>query len=335
MQRTALAATVVSAAQAALLLLGGAQPAWAVDNTAPSRAEPVSVGVPFKAVTPNSGPDLWRLNHVVAPGERLQIAVDNTQGSERLTVCVIGPTDDFGYDSEVNAACGGDSTALGVVREGRSARLTLTYQRAAGQPILRFSSYFDRVTAYNATVEAVLPPVPPVPPDSDNDGVPDAVDACPDLSGPPTTGCPDRDADGVPDSTDQCVSTPGPPSAAGCPDEDGDGVPSASDRCPTVPGPGPTGCPPPPPKCKVERSKIRRGHSLPITCTRLASGTRMEIRWYRVTSRSKHATRQRSVYVTLRSGRARVPSTRRPRGEYRVSLWHAGSKLTSRSIRVR
>lgn len=58
-------------------------------------------------------------------------------------------------------------------------------------------------------------------PDSDNDGVCDAQDKCPDtpegikVDG---AGCPlDSDADGVPDSIDECPTIQGPPTNNGCP----------------------------------------------------------------------------------------------------------------------
>lgn len=57
--------------------------------------------------------------------------------------------------------------------------------------------------------------------DSDNDGVCDAQDKCPDtpegmkVDG---SGCPlDSDNDGVPDTIDQCPTIPGPPTNNGCP----------------------------------------------------------------------------------------------------------------------
>lgn len=321
---------------AAMLALVSATPASAINNTAPSRAVVISVGTPFSAVQPNAGADLWRLDRSVAPGERFQIAIDNTRGEDDLTVCVIGPTDDFGYDAEVEAACDTSrSTAVGEVNEGRSARLTLTYQRGAGQPLLRFSSASDRVTTYSATVEAVIPPPPPVPPDTDDDGVPDDGDACPSLVGPAPGGCPDRDSDGVPDPTDQCSGVAGPASGGGCPDRDGDGVRDEDDQCSTVPGPGPSGCPPPRPRCKVQTKRVKRGRSLTGVCSGLPNGARLEARWYRVTSRSRRATKVRSVYVTVTANRIRVPTTKRRRGSYRVSLWRDGSKLGSSSVRVR
>lgn len=80
--------------------------------------------------------------------------------------------------------------------------------------------------------------------DSDGDGVPDTYDKCPDT--PPgvvvdADGCPlDSDGDGVPDSRDKCPDTPEGVivNADGCPlDSDGDGVPDGIDQCPgTLPG---------------------------------------------------------------------------------------------------
>lgn len=94
------------------------------------------------------------------------------------------------------------------------------------------------------------------PPDSDNDGIPDNLDACPDLAedkdnfedkdGCPEAAEPDRDNDGVPDRLDLCPDTPGLQEYDGCPDKDGDQVPDNVDKCPDVPGPADRqGCPPP------------------------------------------------------------------------------------------
>jgi len=87
-------------------------------------------------------------------------------------------------------------------------------------------------------------------PDRDHDGIPDAVDRCPDQPGPRAThGCPDKDGDGVIDSKDQCPDVPGKPELEGCPepenkDSDGDGVMDSEDKCPDAPGkPELAGCP--------------------------------------------------------------------------------------------
>lgn len=102
-------------------------------------------------------------------------------------------------------------------------------------------------------------------PDRDKDGIPDDVDACPDVAGvhtddPKTNGCPppppDRDHDGILDGEDACPDVPGvrtnDPKTNGCPppppDRDGDGVPDGEDACPDVPGvrtddPKTNGCP--------------------------------------------------------------------------------------------
>src|SRR5207244_4286648 len=89
----------------------------------------------------------------------------------------------------------------------------------------------------------------PVFADTDGDGVPAAIDRCPEVPGPKENfGCPwpDRDGDGVPDNKDMCPDVPGPAENAGCPwaDRDHDGVPDKDDQCPDEPGPADNkGCP--------------------------------------------------------------------------------------------
>ncbi|AUX22730.1 porin [Sorangium cellulosum] len=96
--------------------------------------------------------------------------------------------------------------------------------------------------------------------DKDDDGIDDALDACPDVKGDPSPdpamdGCPpaDRDGDTVRDIDDACPTTPGARSAdvtrSGCPDDrDGDGFHDGIDACLDVPGsssddPRKVGCP--------------------------------------------------------------------------------------------
>ena len=88
--------------------------------------------------------------------------------------------------------------------------------------------------------------------DRDGDGVPDALDGCPDQPGLATNnGCPvpttgDRDGDGVPDATDVCPDQPGTTQTQGCPDADGDGVRDGVDACPREFGTAErNGCPAP------------------------------------------------------------------------------------------
>jgi outer membrane protein OmpA-like peptidoglycan-associated protein len=76
-----------------------------------------------------------------------------------------------------------------------------------------------------------------LPPDTDKDGVPDSLDHCPTIAGPPVAfGCPDADLDGVPDATDACPKEPGTQLTNGCPDADSDGVADKDDDCPTDAG---------------------------------------------------------------------------------------------------
>jgi OmpA-OmpF porin, OOP family len=75
--------------------------------------------------------------------------------------------------------------------------------------------------------------------DSDDDGIPDAEDKCPDQAGlAKFKGCPDTDNDGLPDGEDKCPGSAGLLSNAGCPyeDKDKDGVLDKDDKCPDVAG---------------------------------------------------------------------------------------------------
>lgn len=82
-------------------------------------------------------------------------------------------------------------------------------------------------------------------PDSDGDGIEDRSDACPDEAGlAEFDGCPDTDGDGVPDPEDDCPEEPGLADLNGCPDSDGDGVADNLDECPDEAGPEENnGCP--------------------------------------------------------------------------------------------
>ncbi|SNC66942.1 Outer membrane protein OmpA [Hymenobacter gelipurpurascens] len=87
-------------------------------------------------------------------------------------------------------------------------------------------------------------------PDSDEDGVPDAKDKCPNTSPDievDERGCAlDDDLDGVPNHQDQCPDQPGTAETHGCPDADNDGVDDTDDTCPDTPAGvavDATGCP--------------------------------------------------------------------------------------------
>ncbi|MEL7251209.1 MAG: DUF6089 family protein [Bacteroidota bacterium] len=73
--------------------------------------------------------------------------------------------------------------------------------------------------------------------DSDNDGIADDVDKCPQTPGiSATSGCPDADLDGIADNRDGCPDVAGDPKFNGCPDTDDDGVADNQDNCPNTPG---------------------------------------------------------------------------------------------------
>jgi len=89
-----------------------------------------------------------------------------------------------------------------------------------------------------AVRELPPPPVAPVT-DRDRDGVPDSVDACPDIAGPAELhGCADTDGDGIADKDDKCPNQKGVAKYNGCPipDSDGDGINDEEDKCPNLAG---------------------------------------------------------------------------------------------------
>ncbi|WP_319800250.1 OmpA family protein [Flavobacterium sp. N3904] len=68
--------------------------------------------------------------------------------------------------------------------------------------------------------------------DKDIDGVADYKDECPDVFGLGTlNGCPDRDIDGIADAKDRCPDVAGTQALMGCPDVDNDGVADIDDKC--------------------------------------------------------------------------------------------------------
>ncbi len=73
--------------------------------------------------------------------------------------------------------------------------------------------------------------------DSDNDGIPDKKDRCPDTFGYESfEGCPDTDDDNIADPDDACPSQPGTLALNGCPDTDLDGIIDGEDACPNEAG---------------------------------------------------------------------------------------------------
>jgi OmpA-OmpF porin, OOP family len=70
--------------------------------------------------------------------------------------------------------------------------------------------------------------------DTDNDGIMDDDDACPNEAGSAALkGCPDKDGDGIADKNDNCPDKAGVEKYQGCPipDSDGDGVNDEEDKC--------------------------------------------------------------------------------------------------------
>lgn len=130
---------------------------------------------------------------------------------------------------------------------------------AAGPSVLRT----EGGPSFRALLRVAYAPMAktiPSPRDQDQDGIPDAQDACPTARGPVrstppgTNGCPDTDGDGLVDIQDACPTVPAgdhpDPKRPGCPlqDRDNDGVSDDVDLCPDqpaglLPDPQKPGCP--------------------------------------------------------------------------------------------
>lgn len=98
---------------------------------------------------------------------------------------------------------------------------------------------------FGPTSDATMEEVKKMAMDSDNDGIEDELDLCPNAFGSKEmNGCPDKDGDGVADYLDKCPESKGLKEFGGCPDTDGDGIPDNDDQCPNIAGPmSNKGCP--------------------------------------------------------------------------------------------
>lgn len=181
---------------------------------------------------------------VVGPELQLQSVVTHSQFFEKNATPMEG-------------LIGAHYTFTNGLRAGAGFGLGITH--AFGAP--RHRGYLIVEWSPRVDEPAPLPAAPPT--DRDNDGEPDARDACPDQAGvastdPTKNGCPaDRDQDGIVDGEDACPDAAGvrdaDPTKNGCPapaDRDGDGVADAEDACPDAAGgrdadPTKNGCPAP------------------------------------------------------------------------------------------
>ncbi len=194
----------------------------------------------------------------VATKDRVNPALDESFSAKIVTDASISLRPVQWFNITIGANNIGDVYPDRLLQAGNTGEGRFVYSRAATQFGFNGGYYYTNLTfdlsnlrktkKTKATVAEITPPPPVVrAPDADNDGIPDAKDACPDAAGPASLqGCPDRDGDGVADKDDKCPDIAGIRMFGGCPDSDGDGVEDAKDKCPTVFGsPKYNGCPVP------------------------------------------------------------------------------------------
>jgi TonB family protein len=116
--------------------------------------------------------------------------------------------------------------------------------------------------------------------DSDNDGIQDSIDNCPNKYGSISGGgCPDKDGDGIIDSKDRCPANSGSEKFSGCPDSDGDGIPDYDDDCSYEPGSiNNKGCPEPeaPAQTEVPFAIVDQVPSFPSCQNRFNSNEKLK-----------------------------------------------------------
>jgi OOP family OmpA-OmpF porin len=189
------------------------------------------------------------------------------EGKVRLGGELWGTTGMSSVNDE-NKFFAGDNTALEWLAQGRftidprqrvyvqvgaGTRLSTGYGAADFRLLGSIGTYatlLDFKAKAPARKVTITPDVDDYDRDTDGDGYPDSVDACPtekEDGKPPqaTDGCPggsDRDGDGIPDVDDQCPDKAEDKDKVqdddGCPedDADSDGIPDVQDKCPTEPG---------------------------------------------------------------------------------------------------
>ena len=146
------------------------------------------------------------------------------------------------FDAGVNARAGfeiGNVMLSGFMSEGLTNFYTASYDGTFKHQVRGVSLGIWLNKATQPANKAV--PVLVIPADTDNDGVENKIDKCPDAPGTlKYSGCPipDTDGDGMNDEADVCPTIAGDVNFNGCPvpDSDGDGVNDAEDKCTTEPG---------------------------------------------------------------------------------------------------
>jgi len=235
--------------------------AYISDTPNESDIETVQVTVPIEATDANtravtvyvwngSRNDTWQPVKATVNPEN-QTATTRVAAGTYVTVLnrtawrqatTVDPKEPFDYQTNTTVDCQRNCDVQGtVIAVGTEATATVdgTETKSLNDDGRDSTS---NTSSENVTVQCV--PGPDGDCDSDDDGVPNDKDECPNVAGEKANGCPkdpgdgtsDRDNDGVADDNDDCPDTYGTKSN-GCPEEDSDddGTPNDDDPCPRDP----------------------------------------------------------------------------------------------------
>lgn len=167
-------AAAAAAALPIALSLALAPAADASPNDTPSRALPLTVGVPTtgswagttQAVTYSYSSlrfftHWWRSPQTLHAGDTVTLAVDLVGQQSTLNLCLVPPVDDLGAAQTLQSTPGCADSEMPYAIQGQRSRINLTYNAASGPAFLVTAAGVHSTDGYTLTVERIVTRVDP------------------------------------------------------------------------------------------------------------------------------------------------------------------------------